>query len=255
MGNVNGSFQKAWRAIGEVVRVVLHNPRPWSILGLTWGAISLGLSLVPLGGLALTILTPAFHGGVLTRVSSYLEGDVPHSPHLFTAFSKQGLRGRLLWVGVWTIIFEFCIAIAAIGLAYLPLFGGFGLDLTFYNLPGMPEGLFLFSFGLFMFFFIWLFLAIFVAVPLLVFKDFEPVPAIWSGIFAVPRNLLLLLPIVPIAALAFFGPVYGFLAYAWPLLLGLAGPVLVLYQYFFFRTLFPASAPAVPEIHASSSEG
>lgn len=244
---MNGIAAQLRLATGDLVgaaRTLIRRPLAWLLVILIWTLVNLGLAIIPvIGTLAITLLTPVFWGGILQNVPAYREGHSPRPGHLFEAFQDGTQRGRLLAVGAWTLGFFLIVLMLALLLGAIiapfaeetdppPLVLGLtGLDwalLLGVVIQGLVVG--------------WFSLALFLALPLVVFQESEAIPALRGASASAMHNLLYLSPILMLfgaylladcclALIPFF----------------LSVPLIILFQERAFRTLEPESDDPDPE--------
>lgn len=79
--------------IQSAARLLLQNPAPFALMGLLLAMIG----FVPLlGGLALLVLGPALHGGLVHAAARQLRGEPAEPGDLFEAFRRPGRLGPML---------------------------------------------------------------------------------------------------------------------------------------------------------------
>jgi len=98
-GKVDAGSGLGW--LTEAIGLVFKNPVAFLVMGLIMAVIN----LVPiLGGLALTILGPAFLGGIVFAAREEAEGRKAEIPHLFRAFQEPGKIGQMLLLCLPSIV-------------------------------------------------------------------------------------------------------------------------------------------------------
>lgn len=223
-------FTEGWRAFS-------NSPGMWVVLVLIWFILMVVLSVIPLiGGLALALVSPGLVGGMLYAARESLDGREVQVEHLFTGLRDPATRNRLLLLGAITLGFSVLMAVVAavfIGGSMTmldPMQAGQAPQI---GLGGLLGFLFVLAFSLL------LGMALFFAVPLVMFTDSRPMDALKASFSASIAN---------IPALLVFGLVYLVLAFvaAIPMMLGylVLLPVTLAAAYQAFVDIFPDSVTA-----------
>lgn len=221
-----------WNWITEGWRGFSNSPGMWIVLVLVWFVLVVVLSVIPLiGGLVLALISPGLIGGMLYAARESLDGRELRVEHLFEGLRDPETRNRLLLLGAITLGFSLLMGIMAVAfvggsMAMLdPAQAG--------QVPGMGLGG---LFGLLVMLALSLLLgmAMFFAVPLVMFTDTAPLEALKASLSA---------SIVNIPALLVFGVVYLVLAFvaAIPMMLGylVLMPVTIAAAFRAYADVFP----------------
>jgi uncharacterized membrane protein len=229
----------AWWSEGW--RLFVAAPGPWIAITVIFVVLIVLIALIPIiGGIATSLLTPVFTGGVLVGCRSLDRGGGLTVGHLFASFSDR--LGPLIIVGVVYLIGSFAIIavvavcmIATIGIggfsallsgdpfqSSMALLTGVGLGVLLALLVGMLLG-------------IPLLMAYWYAPALIVFRNDEPLAAMKTSFKACLVNML------PMLVYGVLGLVFA-IAASIPFLLGwlVLGPVFAATIYTSYKDIFGA---------------
>ncbi len=197
-------------------RIFMANPGMWIALTVIWAVISVVIGLVPLlGGLVSALLAPAFAGGMLFAAREAHEGRPVDINQLFIGLKDEEKRGPMLTLGAVSMVFGLLIMLimmvaigGSMGAAAMlhgagnqeAMMAGMGLGMLVAWLLATLAGL-LAS------------MALFYAIPLVMFAATPPLEAIKSSVGACLSNWL------PLLLFGLVGMLLALLA-AIPLLLG-----------------------------------
>ena len=229
----------AWWSEGW--RLFTAAPGPWIAITVIFVVLIVLIALIPIiGGIATSLLTPVFTGGVLVGCRSLDRGGGLTVGHLFASFSER--LGPLIIVGVVYLIGSFAIiavvavcVIATIGISgFSALLSGDPFQSSMALLTGVGLGALLaLLVGLLLG--IPLLMAYWYAPALIVFRNDEPLAAMKTSFKACLVNML------PMLVYSVLGLVFA-IAASIPFLLGwlVLGPVFAATIYTSYKDIFGA---------------
>ena len=113
VNRVDASRGLAWYGIGWQIFKV--SPGTWIGLVLVWALVSFLAGMVPLvGPLVLSVLAPALTGGLLYAAREAAEKRAIHISHLFVAFTERRYRRPMLALGVVSLIVGIVATLAVV---------------------------------------------------------------------------------------------------------------------------------------------
>ena len=211
-------------------QLFVKNPGVWIALTLIFGIIAILLSMIPyLGPLAMSLLGPVFMGGIMLGCKSLAEGGELRIDHLFAGFKQN--TGNLIVVGGLSLVATILIQI----IGYVVGGGAVVTGASMGNLSGagMALGGMFFAALLVFVLSIPLFMAMWFAPALVVFRNVPPINALKASFSVCLKNIITVLVYVVITL------VLSFIAVI-PLGLGLLilVPVMMGSTYFAYVELF-----------------
>ena len=116
---VDAAAGAAWW--GESWHIFLAAPLPWLGIVVVFAVVSMLLFHLPvIGGMAQSVLTPVFAGGVMLGCHALARGDPLSVGHLFEGFQK-GRFGPLFILGLLWLALLAVLAIVAVSIAFVAL--------------------------------------------------------------------------------------------------------------------------------------
>lgn len=173
-----------------------REPGLFVLLFLTFLLIIFLLGLIPIiGHLLAPLLTPALSGGLLLAVETVAKGDSPGFEHLFAGLTDPTRRGRMLTLGLWTVMINVLVILIAflIGGSFIMGLIGFG-TMGMNHMGGMAvagagAGIGLFALILALLVAVIYAAALFFATPLVMLAGMNPTEALKLSLAANLRNL------------------------------------------------------------------
>lgn len=154
------------------------------------------LGLIPIiGHLLAPLLTPALSGGLLLAVETVARGQSPGFEHLFAGLTDPARRGRMLTLGLWTLIINVLILLIAVligGSFVMGLigFGSMGMGhMGGLAVAGAGAGIGLFALILALLVAVIYAAALFFATPLVMLAGMNPTQALKLSLSANLHNL------------------------------------------------------------------
>jgi len=223
-------------------RLFVAAPGPWIAITLIFVVLFVLIALIPIiGGVATTLLTPVFAGGVLTGCRSLDRGGGLTVGHLFASFSDR--LGPLIIVGIVYLIGSFAIVavviaciIATVGIGgFSALVSGDPFQASFALLTSVGLGALL-ALLVGMLLGIPLLMAYWYAPALVAFRNDEPLAAMKTSFSACLVNML------PMLVYSLLGLVFA-IAATIPFGLGwfVLGPVFATSVYASYKDIFEAA--------------
>ncbi len=160
-------------------------PGMWILFTIILIGLSLGLSVVPLGQIAMSLISPVLLAGIMLGCAALKQGEPLELSHLFGGFSAKAgpllTLGLLYLVGTIAILLiVFVVALVGFGVPNLPdLLSGEPVDVLA-GAGGLIAG-FLVAVLVFLLLLIPLAMAFWFAPALVVFHDIEPLAALRSS--------------------------------------------------------------------------
>ena len=224
-------------------RLFAAAPLPWIGITVIFIVLMIMIAVIPLiGGLATTLLTPVFAGGVLVGCRALDRGGALTIGHLFASFSDR--LGPLLVVGVIYLVGSFVIVLI-IGACLMATIGVGGLSALLSGDPFQAGLAMMTSLGLgaliallvALLFGLPLAMAYWFAPALVVFRNDEPIAAMKTSFNACVVNMW------PMFVYGLLGLVYAIVA-SIPFLLGwlVLAPVFAASVYVSYKDIFEAPA-------------
>jgi uncharacterized membrane protein len=171
-------------------RAFITNPVMWVVLTVLWLVLAAVLELIPLlGGLIMTLITPALLAGLIYAARESSTAQPVVVTHLFQGLTDARRRGPLLVLGVILLVTSLALTLVAAG-----VFAGlYGLeevaDLDKQMTPITPGLGAIALLALVLALGLAVFALIIYAIPLVMFTDLPPVPAVKSSLQASLRNI------------------------------------------------------------------
>lgn len=182
---------EGWTWIVDGWRFFLRSPGTWIAIALVMIVIFFVLALIPLvGGLALSLLTPVFVGGLMLGCRALDEGGEIEFRHLFAGF--QNSVGNLIAVGALYLglsIAVILIVMAFTGASMFTLFSGSGAHPP-PGAAGTLPALALLAVLIGLALFVPIAMAMWFAAPLVVLNQLGPVEAMKQSFSGCLRNVV-----------------------------------------------------------------
>ena len=230
--------------LGEGWRIFTADPGMWIVLTLISGlAVAVSSLLPPVGPLLFALIMPGLFGGLLYAARETAEGRALDLSQLIAALTPVERRNSMLVLGALSVVVNLVMSVIAIVLmgGSLGLSGMLGGGDQQMLMTGIGVGVLL-AWSLDSLILLLWTMALFYAVPLVMFTDIRPVAALKGSIGACTANAM------PLLVVGVLWLLLALLA-ALPLMLGflILVPVSVGALYASYRDIFAATATMVTE--------
>ncbi|MEE4375939.1 MAG: BPSS1780 family membrane protein [Candidatus Competibacteraceae bacterium] len=228
---------QGWHWIVDGWRLFIQAPGMWIVMLLIYLGINIVLSFIPLvGWAATTLIAPALVGGMLYGAASLDGGEDLAIPQLFRAFQDQGRLGPMLTLGALLLGCYIVMGLIVVGVIFGGVLGSGALsgNLSEEQMMGLALGSGLVFALIVLVVSVFIAMALFYAIPLVMLGSQSPLTAIRTSFSACLTNFLPLLV---------FGVIYLVLAILAVIPFGLGFLVLVPVTfaaiYVSYRDVFP----------------
>ncbi len=193
------SAGQGWAWIRQGFELFRQNPGVWILILIMFMVLQGAANIIPLGGLAIALFTPALNAGILLGCRDLCAGQSLRFDHLFAAFRGERL-GPLVLLGLLIMLLFGLIFAIGLGAGFI-LLGGDNIDPE--QIEARIVAMFLLVFSVLL---IPALLAVWFATPLVVLGGMGPGAALGASLNACMKNLgpltlygLILIPLTILA--------------------------------------------------------